>query len=200
MNLKIIPALFLFVGSYLPLSIILLIQDIDDKTWMSGFCIDITSGCDFPKFKNPWFSISFFIFCALSCVLLIKYFLGKNTPTDEVLVKTAKPIPNDLINYVFPYIVSFMGMDFSDGRKFFGFLIFFLWMFLITYRSGQILMNPVVLLSEWKLYEATVIYGEQEHYVRMLSSEQIEDKSLHKSCIVHGVYILAEKNGDNQSG
>lgn len=193
MNLKIIPALFLFVGSYFPLSIILLIQDIDDKTWGSDFCINFISGCKFPGFKNPWFSISFFIFCALSCILLIKYFLGRNTPTDEVFVKTAKPIPNDLINYVFPYIVSFMGMDFSDSRKFFGFLIFFLWMFLITYKSGQILMNPVVLLSEWKLYEATVVYGEQEHYVRMLSSEQIEDKSIHKSCIVHGVYILAEK-------
>lgn len=196
MNLKILPALFLFLGSYLPLSIIFLVQDIDDKTWNSGICINIYNGCNLPSLKNPQASILFFVLCVLSCIFLIRYFLVRNIPTDEVLVKSAKPIPNDLINYVFPYVVSLMGWDFSDGRKVIGFLIFFLWMFLITYSSGQILMNPVILLSKWKLYEATVIYGNEEHHVRMLSSGHIKDSSLHKSCIVHGVYVLSEKKED----
>lgn len=193
MTLKIIPALFLFLGSYLPLSIILLVHDIDDKTWNAGVCLSFPIGCNYPSLKNPTASISFFILCALICIFLIRYFLIRNTPTDEVLVNSAKPIPNDLINYVFPYVVSLMGWDFSDGRKVVGFLIFFLWMFLITYRSGQILMNPVILLSKWKLYEAKVTYGNQEHHVRMLSTDHIADRSIHKSCIVHGVYILSKK-------
>ncbi|WP_312835135.1 hypothetical protein [Comamonas sp.] len=199
MKLKIIPSLFIFIGSYLPLSIILLIQDIDDHSWSSSFCWKNLSNCVAPSFKNPWLSLPFFAVCTISCILLIKYFLKKNYATDEVYVQSSKPIPNDLINYVFPYIVSFMGMDFSDTKKFFGFIIFFLWLFLITYKSGQILMNPIILLSEWKLYEATVKTKEGSRHVRMLSSQKIADNHHYKSCIVHGVYILVKSNGDENN-
>lgn len=192
MNLKFIPAIFIFVGSYLPLSLILLIQDIDDKSWRSNFCFSNIKACVIPTLKNSLESLGFSAVCIISCLFLICYFLNEIAATDEVFVESTKPIPNDLINYVFPYVVSFMGLDFSDGRKIAGFFIFFIWMFLITYRSGQILMNPVILLSRWKLYEASVTYGGSVRHVRMLSTSQIADKTFHKSCIVHGVYILSK--------
>lgn len=191
MNLRVFPALFIFVGSYLPLSLIFLIQDINDESWKSDFCLLGLNACTFPKLKNPIAAFGFTSMCILSCIFLIFYFLRKMHASDEVYVKASKPIPNDLINYVFPYVVSFMGLDLSDGRKIAGFLIFFVWMFLITYRSGQILMNPVILLSRWKLYEATVTHDGADRHIRMLSTSNIDDKTFHKSCIVHGVYILS---------
>lgn len=57
-------------------------------------------------------------------------------------VVDSKSVPNDLINYVFPYVVSFMGLDLGVDGKFYGFMLFIILMFIITYRSGQILMNP----------------------------------------------------------
>lgn len=191
MNLKVIPALFIFVGSYLPLSLILLIQDIDDKSWKSEFCFYTFKSCALPHVKNPVAALSLTFICILSCIFFVFYFLRTMHPSDEVYVKTSKPIPNDLINYVFPYVVSFMGLEFSDGRKIAGFFIFFTWMFLITYRSGQILMNPVLLLSRWKLYEATVTHGGTERHIRMLSTSIVDNNTYHKSCLVHGVYVLS---------
>lgn len=191
MNLRILPALFIFFGSYLPLSLILAIQDISDASWKSNFCLPEVNACTFPELKNPIAAFGFTSICILSCIFLIFYFLRNMHASDEVYVKASKPIPNDLINYVFPYVVSFMGLDLADGRKIAGFLIFFAWMFLITYRSGQILMNPVILLSRWKLYEATVNHGGTDRHIRMLSTSNIDDKTYHKSCIVHGVYILS---------
>lgn len=196
MNFKITPALFIFLGSYLPLSLILLIQDVDDRSWNSDFCFLNLSTCSIPILKNQLASLLFFAVCIVSCIFLIFYFLDAIRATDEVYVESSKPIPNDLINYVFPYVVSFMGLDFSDGRKVTGFFIFFLWMFLITYRSGQILMNPVLLLSKWKLYEATVSHAGEIRHVRMLSTSQMSGKTYHKSCIVHGVYILSKNDGE----
>ncbi|CAI9007768.1 hypothetical protein EMIT0324P_70245 [Pseudomonas chlororaphis] len=55
---------------------------------------------------------------------LFSYVL-KSMPADHQLtVKDSKTVPNDLINYVFPYVVSFMGLDLASDGKFYGFLVF----------------------------------------------------------------------------
>lgn len=97
MNLKFIPASFIFVGSYLPLSLILLIQDIDDKSWRSDFCLSTVNACVMPSLKNSFASLSFSAICIISCIFLIFYFLNEVSATDEVFVESSKPIPNDLI-------------------------------------------------------------------------------------------------------
>ena len=77
----------------------------------------------------------------------------------EAEVLSAKPVPNDLINYVFPYVVSFMGLSYGDPQKLAGFFVFLVLLFLITYRSGQILMNPVLIAFGWRLYEVDIVVG-----------------------------------------
>lgn len=81
-------------------------------------------------------------------------------------VQEVKAIPNDLINYVLPYVVSFMGLSYADPQKLGGFLVFWVVLFLITYRSGQILMNPLLIVLGWKLYEVKVGLG-QSGAIRM---------------------------------
>ncbi len=83
-------------------------------------------------------------------------------------VKSSKTIPNDIINYVFPYVVSFMGISYDAPEKMLGFVVFLLWMFAITYKSGQIIMNPLLLMFGWKLYEAKIAINGQERDVRVL--------------------------------
>jgi len=57
------------------------------------------------------------------------------------------------MNYVLPYVVSFMSLDYSEPSKFLGFIVFLAWIFVITYRSGHIMMNPVLSVFRWQLYE-----------------------------------------------
>lgn len=41
-------------------------------------------------------------------------------------------------------------------------------MFAITLKSGQILMNPLLLIFGWKLYEATIVINNVEREVRVM--------------------------------
>ncbi|AZO18511.1 MAG: hypothetical protein E5V79_00825 [Mesorhizobium sp.] len=52
-----------------------------------------------------------------------------------------------------------MSIDYQDAGKFIGFLIFLAWMFWITHRSGQILLNPVLIAFGWRYYEITYSFG-----------------------------------------
>ncbi|MBL0000910.1 MAG: hypothetical protein IPO97_07845 [Sphingomonadales bacterium] len=57
------------------------------------------------------------------------------------------------MNYTLPYIVSFMSIEYSDTGKFVGFVVFLLWIFWISHRSGQIILNPVLIALSWRMYE-----------------------------------------------
>lgn len=83
-------------------------------------------------------------------------------------MRRAKATPNEIINYTFPYVVSFMGITYGEPQKLLGFGVFLLWMFAITYKSGQILMNPLLLILGWRLYEATIVINGVEKDVRVL--------------------------------
>jgi len=190
MQMRLFPALILFLGSYFPLSLILLMQDIKETSWEAPLCrIVEMSSCHLPDLANPGRALGLFGICAVS--LLIFMVLMKNLSAYSSLeVIDSKSIPNDLINYVFPYVVSFMGLDLGVHGKFFGFLLFIVLMFVITYRSGQILMNPFLLVAGWQLYELNIVTEGHKRCVRALSKEQIKSGDHLESCLIHGIYVL----------
>lgn len=154
MQFRIFSAFVIFIGSYLPLALILAVQDIPMSWWGHSFCeISKVSECNFNTFDNPYLSIAFLLL-TLTSVFLSNTSLKKISFPFEARVTKAKSIPNDIINYTFPYIVSFMGISYEHPKKLLGFPVFLLWMFAITYKSGQIIMNPLLLMFGWKLYEA----------------------------------------------
>ncbi|WP_305404628.1 hypothetical protein [Photobacterium leiognathi] len=168
MQFNLIAAFTIFIGSYLPLALILAVQDIPFSWWSRPICkIEYISDCDFIPFTNTWIALSFILISLLS-VLFSNLTLAKVTYPFKVKVKSSKGIPNDIINYVFPYVVSFMGISYDTPEKLLGFLVFLFWMFAITYKSGQIIMNPLLLMFGWKIYEATVDFNGHERDVRFL--------------------------------
>lgn len=168
MQFRIVSAFIIFLGSYLPLAIILAVQDIPMSWWQRPFC-DISNilDCQFNPFTNPWPSIVF-ITVTLVSVGIASLSLHKISYPFDVTVVSSKTISNDIISYVFPYVVSFMGISYETPEKLIGFSVFLLWMFAITYKSGQIIMNPLLLMFGWRLYEAKVIINEQEREIRVL--------------------------------
>lgn len=66
-----------------------------------------------------------------------------------------------------------MGISYDETEKLFGFGVFLLWMFAITYKSGQIIMNPLLLMFGWKLYEATVLINGVTRHIQILKRGSI---------------------------
>lgn len=190
MEMRLFTALILFLGSYFPLSLILLVQDIKETSWKAPLCkISEISSCYLPELANPERALGLLVACATSLVIFMV--LMKNLSGYSSLeVVDSKSVPNDLINYVFPYVVSFMGLDLGIDGKFFGFLLFIVLMFVITYRSGQILMNPFLLVAGWQLYELNIATEGHKRCVRALSKERVKAGDQLESCLVHGIYVL----------
>lgn len=152
MQLRIYAAAILFFGSYLPLSVILLFQNYRYDLWGSPVCWNPgTAKCILP-FRQPAVSLSFVAICLL-CFLFTVVVLRAITPRQSIEMVETKHIPTDLMNYVLPYVVSFMGLDYNDAGKFAGFIVFLVWIFIITFKSERIIMNPVLTVFGWKLYE-----------------------------------------------
>jgi len=173
MQLKVLPAFILFLGSYFPLSVILLLQDVEKSSWLRPVCRPAKwfVDCQLPVLTNPGRSIGFFLVCGLSLALfftLLRLVRGQHV----LKVEGYKAVPNDLINYVFPYVVAFMVLDFADTGKYYGFWLFLGWMFVITYRSGQILMNPLLIVAGWQLYEIDAIIDGDSLTVRAISRRE----------------------------
>lgn len=190
MQMRLFPALILFLGSYFPLSLILLIQDIKETSWHASLCsVTEISSCHLPALANPGKALGLLGVCVISLIIFM-CLMKRLSGYSNLEVVDSKSVPNDLINYVFPYVVSFMGLDLGVNGKFFGFLLFIVLMFVITYRSGQILMNPFLLVAGWQLYELNIMTEGHKRCVRALSKEHVKSGDHLTSCLVHGIYVL----------
>ncbi len=193
MQFHLFPGFLIFFGSYLPLAIILAMQDIPAQWWSQPLCTPtaFTAGtCRFIPFENPVLS-AIFLGVTVLATILAKASLQKIKYPFVVEVKRLKATPNEIINYTFPYVVSFMGIAYGDPQKLIGFGVFLLWMFAITLKSGQILMNPLLLIFGWKLYEATIVINNVEKDVRVLKHGTLEIGP-HKAQTVQDFYILRD--------
>jgi hypothetical protein len=193
MQLWMITAAIIYLGSYLPLSIILMAQDVDFGVVGNGVCPykDVVAWNCASPLKHPGASVAVLAVCALC--FLVSIFALKILPTKHrISIIESKHIPADLFNYVVPYILSFVSLDYSDKGKLFGFLIFLAWIFWITFKSGQIVMNPVLAVLGWKLYEVkfSFVGSVDELTGRILSTTDIVPNSTYNQGSLQDVMIV----------
>lgn len=159
MELRLVFAAAIFLGSYLPLSIILLVQDLKVDLFSRPFCSTLwqmSSKCELP-FNSPGLSIGFSL-CCLACFLTTVFVIWCKQEPQSITIIESKQIPTDLINYVVPYIVSFMSLEYSQLTKVLGFALFMIWIFWLSYKTGQVVLNPILIIMGWKLYEIKYTY------------------------------------------
>ncbi len=191
MQLRLISAIFIFVGSYLPLSLILLAQNIDYTRFRQKICWKFwETGCTLPL-NNPGFAIGIFGACIL-CFVVTLITLALVQPKHEVQLTQVKHVPADLMNYTLPYVVSFMSIDYQETGKFVGFLIFLGWMFWITYRSGQIVLNPILIAFGWRLYDISYRFvgDEMEHSSNALVHGAVGAGERHRQVAIQDILIV----------
>lgn len=159
MELRLVFAAAIFLGSYLPLSIILLVQDLKVELIGRPFCSTLSrmsSECELP-FNNSGLAIGF-VLCCLVCFLTTIVVIWCKQEPQSITIIESKQIPTDLINYVVPYIVSFMSLEYSQLTKVMGFALFMMWIFWLSYKTGQVVLNPILIILGWKLYEIKYTY------------------------------------------
>ncbi|QJQ96271.1 MULTISPECIES: hypothetical protein [Halomonadaceae] len=162
MQLKTASAFLIFCGSYLPLSVILLIKDFDQEAINDPVCWQFYRkevSCYLP-FDNPISSLGVVCFC-LTCLALSLFLLKSIRCKNEVKVLEVKHVPVDLMNYVLPYIVAFITIDYSNGQDLIGYGFFLVWIFWITYKSGRAILNPMMTVFGWRLYEVSYTVYEE---------------------------------------
>lgn len=152
MQFRMLSAIWIFLGSYLPLSLILLVQNFDFSAISRPFClVGAEADCELPLL-NPIMSISAVAICTF-CFLLTLMALRLVRPSNDIVITEAQYVPTELVNYTLPYVVSFMSIDYQDIGKFIGMAVFLAWMFWITFKSGQIILNPLLIVLGWRLYD-----------------------------------------------
>jgi hypothetical protein len=169
------------------------VQDVSEATWDLPVCQSIYfwRNCSFPIPQHLNLALIFICISGISLIFFL-FVLKKFSGMHDLKVEESKTIPNDLINYVFPYIVSFMGLDLGSTGKMLGFFLFLIWMFLISYRSGQILMNPLLLVAGWQLYEIQADIQGNKRLLRALSKDPVTQGQRLRSCLVQGIYVLSK--------
>ena len=159
MQMRALAALLIFLGSYFPLSLILLVQDVNYALVANGSWCNVFSwkaSCVLPV-GHPLVAIAMLSICFASlCLTLVA--LSAVSPKTPIHITEVRYVPAELMGYTLPYVVSFMSIGYQDTGKFSGFIVFLAWMFWITHKSGQIFLNPVLTVFGWRLYEIKYNY------------------------------------------
>jgi hypothetical protein len=200
MQLRPTTSVILYLGSYLPLSVILLVQDVRFERVGIRLCNplipDPSSKCELPL-DHPTRAIGALIACVVAfAVALVALRLA--SPKRKIVIKESEHIPADLMNYTLPYVVAFMGLDYKDLSKLFGFLVFFFWIFVITYRSGQIVLNPVLAVLGWRLYDVKYVFegGTETYSGTVLSCVTLHEGKAYRQAAIQDVLIVKEEAHD----
>jgi hypothetical protein len=203
MQLRKTSAFALYVGSYLPLGLVLLVQDLDQAAVGRGICTPHgwhEDGCALPLL-HPWWSLGA-VAAGIACLIATLSTMKAIGTPRQIRIAEVKHVPADLINYAMPYIVSFMGLDFASPTRLLGFGVFFVWIFWITYRSGQIVMNPILIVFGWRLYEIKYSYMQSaEPWVgRALSQQDLVPNKVYRMGSMQDVIIVRELEQGGTNG
>ena len=205
MRLRLPAAVVIFLGSYLPLSVILLAQDFDGAMLWRPVCWPFSGGgadCGIPL-GHPLASLGLATVCAVcfgATLLAMRLTKAKRS----IVVEDAKYVPAELIGYALPYVVAFMKLDFETS-KLVALAIFLGWFFWITYRSGQIVLNPFLAAFGWRLYDVRYRFpgSSAVHTGKALCDDVIAGGDRCRHTMIDDVVIIRtkkEKGGDGDAG
>lgn len=100
----------------------------------------------------------------------------------------------DLINYVIPYIVSFLGIDFSRMGGVLSFIVFLTLLFWLTIKSKSIFMNPMLLLFGYNLYDLEYEYDNKRYETLVLSKyEMKKGERYYVRSLTRFIYFITKK-------
>jgi len=127
----------LFVSGYAPLPFILGIKYLDQ----------LRNGA-----VQPWVIVATAAGAVLS-VLLLRGVIGQASGGSPVTVRSVSHRSADLINYTLPYLISFLGFDFTKANDIWAFTAFFVLLCWLVAKTESAFMNPILAIWGYGFYE-----------------------------------------------
>lgn len=134
-------AILIFISAYAPLLLILIVKDYDPEHFSL-----------LPQ--HPILCVTLLIFAIGSCIgVLSSVKTIKSGLTVEVTKAANKS--GEMFGYTIPYLLSFLKIDLGDWQIVTSLLIFLSMMFIISYRTQTVFVNPVMALAGYMLVDCT---------------------------------------------
>ena len=166
-NLKRIAQFVLFVTSYLPLFILVIVRQIYENIsflYFGGFSIEAFT-VFLQKFGLSFFLLLISFFGILGCYLIFKNLEKDATNGDNVTVQNINNKNGESIGYIATYIIPFLFQNFSNSYELFAFVFVMFIIYRIYINSNLILINPTLSFKysifeiEYKLQNGKVKNG-----------------------------------------
>lgn len=146
--------LIIFISSYYPLFLILYIRDIGVET------VGINFGILEWGLKVSFLATTFLVvssFCTLLTGYIMRRLLKKSEGGTEVRICKSDHIRGDMINYTLPFLIGLFAFDYSSWQSIISLIVFLIFMFSFTKKEKIILLNPMFLLMNIRLYNVEYI-------------------------------------------
>jgi len=144
--------IIIFISSYFPLFLILFFKDF--RSDLTCCVLQINTDLSF-YLSNPWLSLSLLALSSLSLLLLVvlkTYFFSPERGGTNVVMLSCKRVRGDMLNFTIPFLVGLIGFNYDTWQQAAAFLTFMFFMFLFLRKDESIMLNPMFLLLNLKLY------------------------------------------------
>lgn len=144
--------LIMFISSYYPLFLILYIRDVGSDD------IGIPIGILGWESNVSMWATSFLLlssFCTLITGFIMRKLLKKPEGGKSVKVSKVEHVRGDMINYTLPFLIGLFAFDYTSWQSITSLIVFLIFMFLFTRKEKIILLNPMFLLLNIRLYKIT---------------------------------------------
>lgn len=127
----------MFISSYFPLVPIFIVKDLNASTGRPD---------------HPRLAVILIAVMSIACIVVIvaarSFKGGVKTEIARVSNKSA-----DMFTYTIPYMISFYNFNLGDWKTLTCLSIFMSTMFLLSYKTNNFLVNPVLALAGYGLYD-----------------------------------------------
>ena len=159
MKLRFIPASLIFLSSYFPLGLIFIIKDLESDTL-------------YPQ--HPYIAIGVAVVFLFSCAMVLSAPRSFKGGLPITLTKVSNK-SGDMFTYTIPYMISFYNFNLGDWKTLLCLGVFMTIMFLLSYKTQNMLVNPVLALAGYGLYDCQFTHGGSTRQGLMISKLVLEE-------------------------
>lgn len=181
MKLRFFSSIVVFISAYSPLSIIFLIQDFDLAQ---------------KELEHPVLVLSILGIFAISCALMYFSVRCPKVSSPPVKVVSVSNRSGELINYSIPYMISFFVLDLGNINLLLSFGFFMIIMYLLTLKTHNIFVNPVLACIGYNLYDVRYEKDGREHedFFLVRGERLLKNERCRVLEISQQLYLVTERN------
>ncbi len=171
-------SLLLFLSTYAPLLLILVIKDYDPKQfhWLP---------------QHPLFSVVILLIAIGSCIGILHAARDIQSGLSVEVIKASNK-SGEMFGYTIPYMLSFLRIDLGDWQTLLSLFIFLAMLFVVAYRTQTVFVNPVLALAGYMLIDCTFKRGSTETQALVITKVPLKiGESYVIERVSHYLYIAA---------